>query len=97
MRSKIMSSGRHLSPGASPRSRDPARVELPDEPAEAPVASGGVRSGYRFSHRGGCSVAHRSLEGLMAKKDTDHPATPGWPDMSLPDSRSLGNGGKKAK
>jgi hypothetical protein len=33
----------------------------------------------------------------MAKKDSDHPATPGWPDLSLPDSRSLGNGGKKEK
>jgi len=54
----------------------------------------GISVRYRLSRRSRGSVDGRLVERLMSKPkpkpDADDPATPGWPDMTKPDSRGGG-------
>ncbi len=58
------------------------------------LALQGVRGSYRCSCPRSARVAVGFLEKVMAKPDSGNP-TPGWPDLTKPDTRGGGNSGKK--
>ncbi len=71
-----------------------ARVEIRPKLKEDSTAPLGVRGSYRCSCSRSGRVALGALEEVMAKPDSGNP-TPGWPDLTKPDTRGGGNSGKK--